>query len=146
MNVVRSSRYLLAVFLTLGLSAPLALAREKGNGNGDKKAGRPPEGAILGTEERGEKKGVEGNEEKSRGMERGMEERAEKKGVEGREERASRASRHQANGRLEMRFRDLDRNHDGVITRAEWRGGRAEFDRLDRNHDGVLTRDEFFRR
>ena len=120
MNVLRSSRYLLAVFLTLGLSAPLALAREKGNGNGDKKAGRPPEGAALGREERAEKKGVEGREE--------------------------RASRHHANGRLEMRFRDVDRNHDGVITRAEWRGGRAEFDRLDRNHDGVLTRDELFRR
>ncbi len=143
MNVLRSSRYLLAVFLTLGLSAPLALAREKGNGNGDKKAGRPPEGAALGREERGEKKGVEGNEEKSRGMGRGIEERAEKKGVEGREEGAS---RHHANGRLEMRFRDVDRNHDAVITRAEWRGGRAEFDRLDRNHDGVLTRDELFRR
>ncbi len=143
MNVLHSSRYLLAVFLTFGLSAPLALAREKSNGNGDKKAGRPPEGAALGREERGEKKGVEGNEEKSRGMGRGMEERAEKKGVEGREERAS---RHHANGRLEMRFRDVDRNHDAVITRAEWRGGRPEFDRLDRNHDGVLTRDEFFRR
>ncbi len=33
-----------------------------------------------------------------------------------------------------------DANHDGFITRAEWRTFRAaRFDRLDRNHDGYLN-------
>ena len=64
-----------------------------------------------------------------------------------------------------MRFRGLDRNGDGVITRREWNGNdvsfrnhdwngdgalsgrtRAEFDRLDRNHNRALNRDEFSRR
>jgi len=141
MNIFRSLRYSLAVILTLGLSAPLALAHEKGRSNSDRKTGGANEGAALGREERVEKKGIEGREEKSLG--KGREERAEKKGVEGREERAT---RHRGNGRLERRFRSMDRDHAGVITRKEWRGSRAEFDRLDRNHDGVLTRDEFFRR
>ncbi len=140
MSIFRSLRYSLAVLLTLGLSAPLALANDKGRSNSDRKTGAN-EGAALGREERVEKKGIEGREEKSLG--KGREERAEKKGVEGREERAT---RHRDNGRLERRFRSMDRDHAGVITRKEWRGNRAEFDRLDRNHDGVLTRDEFFRR
>jgi hypothetical protein len=33
-----------------------------------------------------------------------------------------------------------------VITRDEWPGTRAEFDRLDRNHNRELNRDEFSRR
>lgn len=133
MNVSRSLRYLPAVLLTLGLSAPLALAKDRGAS----KAVRARQGAALGKEERTEKKGVEGREERSLGKE----ERAEKKGVEGKEERAA----HRHNGRVGMRFRGMDRNHDGVITRDEWRGSRAEFDRLDRNHDGVLTPNEFRR-
>ncbi len=35
-----------------------------------------------------------------------------------------------------------DRNGDRVITRAEWPGDPATFDRLDRNRDGVLTQAE----
>ena len=139
MNVFRYSTYSLATLLTLGLSAPLALAHDKGNGNNDKKAARVSQGSAQGQEERAEKKGVEGREERSLGKE----ERTEKKGVEGREERAN---RHRDNGRLGMRFRNMDRDHDRVITRKEWRGSRAEFDRLDRNHDGVLTPDELSRR
>ena len=42
------------------------------------------------------------------------------------------------------RFRDLDRNNDGVITRDEWRGDRKAFDRLDTSRNGMLNRDEFF--
>jgi len=40
------------------------------------------------------------------------------------------------------RFARLDQNNDGAISRAEWRGERAEFDRLDRDRDGYIVRDE----
>jgi len=46
--------------------------------------------------------------------------------------------------RTAARFRDLDGNNDGVITRTEWRGGRKAFDRLDTSRNGMLNRDEFF--
>ncbi len=39
-------------------------------------------------------------------------------------------------------FAGMDANHDGVVSRAEWRGDEASFGRLDRNHDGVLSRKE----
>ena len=38
-----------------------------------------------------------------------------------------------------QRMARLDRNGDGIITRAEFNGDAAAFDRLDRNHDGVLS-------
>jgi phycobilisome linker polypeptide/uncharacterized protein DUF4214/EF hand domain-containing protein len=44
------------------------------------------------------------------------------------------------------RFRDMDRNGDGVITRNEWRsasGSMPSFNRLDVNNDSRLTRYEF---
>lgn len=37
------------------------------------------------------------------------------------------------------RFRGMDRNRDGVITRSEWRGNDQSFRRQDANNDGVLT-------
>ncbi len=40
-------------------------------------------------------------------------------------------------------FAALDRNHDGVLSRAEWNGSEADFRRLDFNHDGVLSPYEF---
>jgi Ca2+-binding EF-hand superfamily protein len=40
------------------------------------------------------------------------------------------------------RFNGLDTNRDNRVSRAEWRDGRAGFDRLDENRDGVLTRAE----
>ena len=40
------------------------------------------------------------------------------------------------------RFADLDTNRDNRVTRREWRGDRADFDRLDENRDGSLTRAE----
>jgi Ca2+-binding EF-hand superfamily protein len=40
------------------------------------------------------------------------------------------------------RFARLDQNNDSAISRAEWRGERADFDRLDRNRDGFIERDE----
>jgi hypothetical protein len=38
-----------------------------------------------------------------------------------------------------MRFRGLDRNHDGRITRNEWRGNDVSFRNHDWNRDGVLS-------
>ena len=42
----------------------------------------------------------------------------------------------------QMRFRGMDRNGDGVITRAEWRGNENSFRNQDWNGDGVLSGDE----
>ena len=39
-------------------------------------------------------------------------------------------------------FAAPDRNHDGLVTRAEFLGPRDQFDRLDTNHDGQLTANE----
>jgi hypothetical protein len=41
------------------------------------------------------------------------------------------------------RFRDFDRNDDGVITRSEWHNSPAEFRALDRNRDNLISRAEF---
>jgi Ca2+-binding EF-hand superfamily protein len=40
------------------------------------------------------------------------------------------------------RFRTMDQDRDGVITRSEWRGSRQSFDVHDWNRDGVLSGDE----
>jgi len=40
------------------------------------------------------------------------------------------------------RFRGLDRNRDGVVTRAEWRGSDQSFRQQDSNGDGILSGDE----
>lgn len=37
------------------------------------------------------------------------------------------------------RVRDMDTDHDGVVTRAEWRGPDQGFRDRDANHDGVLS-------
>jgi Ca2+-binding EF-hand superfamily protein len=42
----------------------------------------------------------------------------------------------------EMRFRGMDVDNDGVITRAEWRGNDQAFREQDNNGDGVLSGDE----
>jgi Ca2+-binding EF-hand superfamily protein len=41
-----------------------------------------------------------------------------------------------------MRFRGMDRNGDGVITRDEWRGNDQSFRQHDRNGDGIISGDE----
>lgn len=41
-----------------------------------------------------------------------------------------------------MRFQGLDKNNDGVITRAEWRGNDQSFRNQDWNGDGVLSGNE----
>jgi hypothetical protein len=40
------------------------------------------------------------------------------------------------------RFRGMDRNNDGVIARAEWRGNVRAFENQDWNNDGILSGDE----
>jgi hypothetical protein len=42
----------------------------------------------------------------------------------------------------QMRFADLDSNHDGVIARREWRGSPNAFRINDWNNDGVLSGEE----
>src|SRR5688572_31021497 len=50
--------------------------------------------------------------------------------------------RRQAPPRGEMRFRAMDRNADGVVTRAEWQGSDQSFRTHDWDGDGVLSGDE----
>jgi hypothetical protein len=42
----------------------------------------------------------------------------------------------------QRRFRGMDANNDGVVSRTEWRGSRQSFDVHDWNNDDVLTGDE----
>src|SRR3954471_17053486 len=41
-----------------------------------------------------------------------------------------------------IRFAEMDTDHDGVITRAEWQGTEEEFRKQDTNGDGVLSGEE----
>jgi Ca2+-binding EF-hand superfamily protein len=50
--------------------------------------------------------------------------------------------RSQQDRRESMRFRAMDTDNDGVITRAEWRGNDQSFREQDTNGDGVLSGDE----
>ena len=45
-------------------------------------------------------------------------------------------------GRRDDNPRELDDDHDGKISRQEWKGSSDMFDRLDSNRDGFLTREE----
>jgi len=40
------------------------------------------------------------------------------------------------------KFKGLDKNHDGRVTRDEWKGNDKSFSNHDKNHDGVITADE----
>ena len=46
--------------------------------------------------------------------------------------------------REQARFRGMDTNNDGVITRREWRGNARAFDRFDTNRDGILSGTEIW--
>lgn len=54
-----------------------------------------------------------------------------------------RSSRDDAPDWTDEWFAALDANHDGRITRAEWRFSDDSFRRADRNGDGIVTRREF---
>ncbi len=56
-------------------------------------------------------------------------------------ERAARARRF-----AEMILGRYDKNHNGRLERDEWRGMRGNPEEVDRNHDGVITREELTRR
>jgi Ca2+-binding EF-hand superfamily protein len=47
-----------------------------------------------------------------------------------------------ADAQAQMRFRGMDANGDGVITRSEWRGNDRSFRNQDWDGDGVLSGDE----
>jgi hypothetical protein len=47
--------------------------------------------------------------------------------------------------RREARWRAMDRNDDGMITRAEWRGNDRSFQVHDWDGDGILSADEIRR-
>jgi Ca2+-binding EF-hand superfamily protein len=49
---------------------------------------------------------------------------------------------HAQQQRSAIRFAEMDRNHDGVISRDEWRGRDQSFDVHDWNRDGRLSGDE----
>lgn len=51
-------------------------------------------------------------------------------------------SQSSANNNPQMRFVDLDRNHNGMIEKNEWRGSPRSFYIHDWNNDGVLSGDE----
>jgi len=55
---------------------------------------------------------------------------------------ATRSSQEQPRANMRMRFVQMDRNGDGVITRAEWRGSDRSFRAHDWNGDGILSGDE----
>jgi Ca2+-binding EF-hand superfamily protein len=50
--------------------------------------------------------------------------------------------RDESNGQAQMRFKGMDRNGDGRITRAEWHGSAKSFKEHDWNGDGVLSGQE----
>ncbi|HTI44229.1 MAG TPA: phycobilisome rod-core linker polypeptide [Vicinamibacterales bacterium] len=52
------------------------------------------------------------------------------------------SSQSNANSNPQMRFADLDRNHNGMIEKNEWRGSPRSFFIHDWNNDGVLSGDE----
>lgn len=57
------------------------------------------------------------------------------------QERRAPATRN-ADADRQMRFRAMDADNDGVITRDEWRGNDQSFREHDTNDDGVLSGDE----
>jgi Ca2+-binding EF-hand superfamily protein len=50
-----------------------------------------------------------------------------------------------AQKRLEAQFKKVDTNHDGAISRDEWKGRPKAFDRLDADHNGSLSPRELAR-
>jgi Ca2+-binding EF-hand superfamily protein len=52
------------------------------------------------------------------------------------------AQRRNVQSQPDIEFREMDRNGDGVITRAEWQGSAQEFRDRDWNGDGILSGEE----
>jgi hypothetical protein len=79
------------------------------------------------------------NQGKAKGHAKHAEKREQK---EDKKEDKAASKAEASTSRSGMRFQDLDRDHNGVITRAEWRGTDASFGNRDWNHDGVLSGNE----
>ena len=45
-------------------------------------------------------------------------------------------------GRHHGKLKKMDANHDGQITRDEWKGRPKGFDKVDKNNDSTISRDE----
>ena len=56
--------------------------------------------------------------------------------------RTERSYRDNWEGQTGERFKGMDRNGDGHITRSEWRGNDKSFSRQDRNGNGVIDPDD----
>ena len=68
-------------------------------------------------------------------------------GVEADQSQSQARSRAEAEAEAEReqaRFRAMDVNGDGTITRREWRGNARAFDRFDTNRDGKLSGSEIW--
>lgn len=62
--------------------------------------------------------------------------------AQGRGKGKAKSEKHEQLNADQMRFRGMDRNNDGRITRAEWRGNDQSFRNHDWNGDGVLSGNE----
>ncbi len=55
-----------------------------------------------------------------------------------------RAFNEQAKKKAVERFKSMDKDRDGKVSREEFTGPKPRFDQLDRNGDGFVTEQEFF--
>jgi hypothetical protein len=117
--------YLLLFVLTLPAPGLLGHGGEgKGNGQAKNKIEKKGEKGDGTRENRGERDDDERNRDKDRDDDRDHD-----RDAHGDHDRQS----------CRMRFHGLDRNHDGAITRDEWRGNDRSFSNHDWNGDGVLS-------
>jgi Ca2+-binding EF-hand superfamily protein len=139
-----------AVALSAALAAPLALAAPRGSADParDQQDRRPSEeslrframdsdndGVITRAEWRGTDQGFREQDTNGDGVLSGDEVRRRATA-----RNTPRDDRDQ--DELNARFRGMDSDNDGVITRAEWRGNAQSFRQQDTNGDGVLSGSE----
>ena len=110
----RTSIFILATLLTV--PAGDALAKDKGHGKGHAKHANKADK-------------VKHKDHKDHDGGRIVRERAARRDRDDGVRRADRGGRRHG----------LDRNGDGIITRAEWRGNDRSFEVQDRNNDGVIS-------
>jgi hypothetical protein len=119
MNFSRFARYLLALLVSAGLAAPMAYGYDNDKGKAKGKAKHSSTGQKPPST--GERPSSTGHKPPSTGGH-------------------DRDDDNDGNGG--MRFRGMDSNGDGRITRREWRGNDNSFRNHDCNGDGVLSGNE----